>query len=323
MLGYNPNTILSVNPLHVGKYNPLHAHFAEQTRKTLSLMINILKNPMLSESNPGKDFPKLEKLLDEINSLSEQFLNDMQNRYKNKNGEQKIETVPYLQRVLDKNSNDTKMALDLFTPLFFAGVDTTHHVLAFLILNLAKHSDSQEKLYQELKQHVGDIQNFQEDHLRLPYLVHFLRESHRYSPPQYFFTFRKLPKSITLDGYEIPAETKLTMMLSPIQLDPDYVDEPDQFKPERWDSDQVLKRKGTPKEIIDHPLLAKPFGYGSRMCIGARLAEVELKMALAKLTLDWKVSLDANSPPYQIVQETMFAIRPFPKLVFEKRKSSW
>jgi len=137
-----------------------------------------------------------------------------------------------------------------------------------------------------------------------------------------FFTFRKLNKSITLDGYEIPAETKLTMMLAPIQLDPDYVDEPDQFKPERWDSDQVLKRKGTPKEIIDHPLLAKPFGYGSRMCIGARLAEVELKMALAKLALDWKVSLDANSPPYQIVQENLFAIRPFPKLVFEKRKSS-
>jgi len=130
-----------------------------------------------------------------------------------------------------------------------------------------------------------------------------------------------LDKPITLDGHEIPADTKFTMMLSAIQNDPDYVDAPDRFNPERWNPEEVAKRKGTPKEVLDHGLLAKPFSHGSRMCIGARVAELELKMAISKLVLDWKISLDPNSPPYLIVQQTLLSPSPFPKFVVTKRSN--
>jgi len=257
-------------------------------------------------------------MLDEMEESGQLFLSQMQKRYQEAKDEQ--ETFPFYKRLLERKTVDANTAVDMFSRFFFAGVDTTHHVLAFLILDLARHPESQEKLYQELKEQVGDIKNFNEDHLRLPYLSQFIRESHRYSPPQFFFTYRILENSITLDGEEIPAKTKFTMMLSPIQFDPEYVDEPDKFEPERWDLEQVAKRKGTPKEVLDHGLLAKPFSHGSRMCIGSRVAEVEMKMALSKLALDWKISLEPNSPPYKIVQGTLLSIVPFPKVVLTKRK---
>lgn len=44
------------------------------------------------------------------------------------------------------------------------------------------------------------------------------------------------------------------------------------------DFSEVDKRKGTTKEILDHRLLSTPFSFGARMCLGGRLAELEIKI---------------------------------------------
>ena len=52
------------------------------------------------------------------------------------------------------------------------------------------------------------------------------------------------------------------------QLD-EYFPNAKSFVPERW-------IKGDPQESHHHPYTLLPFGFGTRMCIGRRIAELEM-----------------------------------------------
>ena len=57
-----------------------------------------------------------------------------------------------------------------------------------------------------------------------------------------------------------------------------YYVEPDIFKPERW-------MKGTHAESVGKAgFKFLPFGFGPRMCIGRRVAELEMHLLLAKVS---------------------------------------
>ena len=48
-----------------------------------------------------------------------------------------------------------------------------------------------------------------------------------------------------------------------IGMDPKIVDEPEQFKPERWIGDEPINaRKGTPAEVLDSIMYRDPFSQG-------------------------------------------------------------
>lgn len=75
-----------------------------------------------------------------------------------------------------------------------------------------------------------------------------------------------------------------------------FFDDPEDFLPERWMSEEVASRKGTDKELIDHQLLKNPFSFGPRMCLGSRLAEMEIKALVARIVQDHEFILAADSP---------------------------
>lgn len=71
----------------------------------------------------------------------------------------------------------------------------------------------------------------------------------------------------------------------------EYFDDGKQFKPERW-----LRENGT-----INPFAHVPFGIGKRMCIGRRLAELQLQLAMCWVRRDkaqfslWIISVQAGS----------------------------
>lgn len=63
----------------------------------------------------------------------------------------------------------------------------------------------------------------------------------------------------------------------------EYVNDANIFKPSRWlkaASDQKL-----------HPFASLPYGYGARMCLGRRFADLEMQVLLAKVSdIEWKTN---------------------------------
>jgi cytochrome P450 len=52
-----------------------------------------------------------------------------------------------------------------------------------------------------------------------------------------------------------------------------FFKEPLKFNPDRWETDEI------------HPYAALTFGFGTRMCIGRRIAEQEIFMTIIKVNL--------------------------------------
>lgn len=226
-----------------------------------------------------------------------------------------LSTGSYLERVIRRGEMTPEEAATQVGSLLFAGVDTTSVFLQWFLYNLARNPTVQEKLREELDQ--VDLDELgPQGKLNLPYLKACYRETHRLTPVGTMVTFRRLEKDIVLSGYEIPAGTKLTFNIEAVQNDPKYVDDPLTFSPERWlDAES---RAGTPQELLDHKLLATPFSFGPRMCMGGRLAEVEMLAVVAVLVRDWRFELAEDCPDIGNVQHLMLQPDPMPSLVAQQ-----
>ena len=104
-------------------------------------------------------------------------------------------------------------------------------------------------------------------------------------------------------------------------MDPAYVDNPNEFKPERWLQDAVEGRKNTPQEIIDHPFFSDSFSQGARRCPGHRVASNELVILLSQWILDYKIRAPSQYKSYTDVPYTLtsVAVPLLPKLEFIPR----
>jgi cytochrome P450 len=222
----------------------------------------------------------------------------------------------YLSRLMQSGALSKKEAGFEVVGLLLAAVDTTANYMNWMILNLARNPDKQEALARELKEVLkgGD---FNKD-VQLPYLQAFYRETHRVTPVL-SGVYRSLTEDIVLEGFLIPAGTKLTMNTDAIQRDEKVVENPELFLPERWLASAVEARKGTASEVLDHRLLSSPFSFGPRMCLGARLAELEIKVLVARLVQDWEISIPAGAPPIGMKEYLFISPFPEPKFAMKRR----
>jgi len=203
--------------------------------------------------------------------------------------------------------------------LLLAGVDTTAYVLQWLYLNLASHPAAQTALAEELHAVLagGDLT---EDALdRLPYLRACIRESHRLTPPGPITGVRRLTRDVEMGGYPVPKGQRLSLNIIAFPMDPRFVEDPEEFRPERFLPDAVRARRGTPSEVIDHRLLRTPFGSGVRTCLGARLAEAEIMVLTARLVQDWEMGFE-GVPKWTRKQGLFVKADPFPQFQLKPRK---
>ncbi|XP_073010202.1 cytochrome P450 93G1-like [Typha latifolia] len=150
--------------------------------------------------------------------------------------------------------------LDIIT----AGSDSTAASIEWALAELINRPEIRRKLQQELDQVVGKRRLVDETDLpNLPYLQAVFKETMRLHPPAPILQ-RQSTKHIEVNGYDIPQGTILFVNIWSIGRDPNYWEDPLEFRPERFlDSD--VDMKGLHFQCI-------PFGSGRRGCPGMGLA---------------------------------------------------
>ncbi|MBX2827750.1 MAG: cytochrome P450 [Flavobacteriaceae bacterium] len=198
-----------------------------------------------------------------------------------------------------------KQLIDEITILFVAGHETTANALSFTTWLLGKHPEVQEKVFAEALAVSEETNNPIEQIQKLEYTKAVIDESMRLYPPAWI-TDRENLEDDTLGGYHIRKDTLVGISFYELHRHPDYWEEPDQFKPERFMGVQKKKNAG----------VYYPFGAGPRLCIGLGFAIYEMVLAVSHLVKNYKITTERES----ITLNPLITLKPLDTFVtFEKR----
>ncbi|URE44770.1 cytochrome P450 [Musa troglodytarum] len=114
----------------------------------------------------------------------------------------------------------------------------------------------------------------EEDIPNLPYLNCIINETLRLYPAGPLLVPHESSQDCTVGGYDVPRGTMLLVNAWAIHRDPNSWDEPEEFKPERFQCEGGQEEAG---------LRMLPFGSGRRKCPGEGLAMRVIGLALATL----------------------------------------
>ncbi|KAM3342116.1 cytochrome 81C13-like [Capsicum galapagoense] len=167
--------------------------------------------------------------------------------------------------------------------LFVAGTDTTSMTIQWAMRLLLAHPEAFHKLRAEIDSKVGNERFLNESDLtNLPYLHYVVNETLRLYPPVPLLLPHYSLEDSTVGGYDVPKHTILMVNAWAIHRAPELWDEPEKFKPERF---EVMEGE---KEGFSYKFV--PFGMGRRACPGAAMGLRTASLVLGSLIqwFDWK-----------------------------------
>jgi len=238
----------------------------------------------------------------------------------------------FLAAIGEEDALSEEEMTEILVVALIAALDATSALLNWSLVHLAMNPEVQDELRKEVEENIANagVESLTVDCFTRSnnvYLDAFLRESQRMTSPVGFNVGKEnLTGDVDIHGRTIPKGNMFILDSRSVGMDPDIVKDPDIFDPTRWSESEVRKRKGTPAEVLDHPLYKAPFSAGSRKCVGSRAANYEAKILLCQLVLDWKFSfVEKNGKKPGMWRDIEYyqglAIQPtVPELSFERRR---
>ncbi|KAJ6397975.1 hypothetical protein OIU77_018897 [Salix suchowensis] len=146
-----------------------------------------------------------------------------------------VDTLLVLELPEEKRKLEEGEMVTLCSEFLNGGTDTTSTALQWIMANLVKYPQIQEKLYMEIKGVVRDgEESIEEDELRkMPYLKAIILEGLRRHPPSHFVLPHAVTEDVVLDKYVIPKDGTVNFMVAEMGWDPKVWEDPMAFKPER------------------------------------------------------------------------------------------
>ena len=169
--------------------------------------------------------------------------------------------------------DDDDLVRDQMMTMLIAGHDTSTAQLSWTLYLLGAHPEWMARVQTEIRENLGSAAPTPENTRTLTVLDQVIKESLRLYPPIHVGN-RFTARDVELTGYTIPAGTRLMYSIYLVQRHPDFWEAPDQFRPERFASG--YQTRVTPFTYL-------PFGGGPRNCIGGSFAQLEARIALARL----------------------------------------
>ncbi|CAI5765261.1 25-hydroxyvitamin D-1 alpha hydroxylase, mitochondrial [Podarcis lilfordi] len=186
----------------------------------------------------------------------------------------------YLTYYLAQEKLSMKSIYGNVTELLLAGVDTISSTLSWSLYELSRHPEVQTALHKEIAAVMkGNAIPTAADVAQMPLLKAVVKEALRLYPVIPGNARVISDRDIQVGDYLIPKKTLITLCHYATSRDAKYFSNPNSFQPERW-----LR-----KDDAHHPYASIPFGFGKRSCIGRRIAELEVYLALSRILMHFEV----------------------------------
>ncbi|RDD36292.1 Cytochrome P450 10 [Trichoplax sp. H2] len=192
--------------------------------------------------------------------------------------------VDFLSYVIATGKLTRSEANVVMTELLFGGVDTTATTILWTLYNLGRNPHVQDKLRSEVRSVMKDCKEPDTGIIeKMPYLRSCVKETLRLQPIALALP-RAIDSDLVLSGYKVPAKTLVMIASYVMSRDESVFPNSSQYMPERW-----LRGSNREGYNSDSRFQYLPFGFGPRMCIGKRVAEMEIHTLLLKLILEYEI----------------------------------
>ncbi|XP_005406118.1 PREDICTED: phylloquinone omega-hydroxylase CYP4F2-like [Chinchilla lanigera] len=185
------------------------------------------------------------------------------------------------------SDEDIRAEADTF---MFEGHDTTASGLSWILYNLARHPEYQERCRQEVRELLRGREPEEiewDDLAQLPFLTMCIKESLRLHPPVTAVSRCCTQDVVLPDGRVIPKGVNCFISIFGTHHNPAVWPDPEVYDPFRFDPENIKDRS---------PLAFIPFSAGPRNCIGQTFAMAEMKVVLALTLLRFRVLPDDAEP---------------------------
>ncbi len=201
---------------------------------------------------------------------------------------------------------------DEMVTIFLAGHETIANAMTWTWYLLSQNPEVEQKFHEELDSvFTGNRAPTIEDIPALEFTRNVFAESMRLFPPVWALG-RKATEDCVIGERPIPKDSIILMSQYVTHRDPEYFDEPEKFKPERW----TLEMQ---ESLPDFAYF--PFGGGARKCIGEQFSWTEGILLLATFGREWRFRMDSAREPEPLFLLTLRPKRPL-NFVVEKRDSN-
>ncbi|CAI0418353.1 unnamed protein product [Linum tenue] len=174
------------------------------------------------------------------------------------------------------------------TEMYLAASGTLIVTMEWIMAELMRNPRVMQKVQKEVREKmIGKGKFLDEEGLEdLKYMNAVIKEAFRLHPVSPLLVPRESQEDVVVDGYMVPAKTKVMVNVWAIGRDSRYWADPETFYPERF-LDCSIDYKGRDFEFL-------PFGAGRRICPGLIFGMAIVKFGLANLLyhFDWKLPGD-------------------------------
>ncbi|KAB1669449.1 hypothetical protein ES319_1Z043600v1 [Gossypium barbadense] len=250
-----------------------HDRMVDLKSRLFELMLNLMMRMIAGKRYYGDDVAVVEEGTRFREIMRESFLWLEKSSLSTDEKKNMIEVMLSLQEQEPENYKDETIR-SLMMVLLLAGTDTSSGTVEWAMSFLLNHPQVLNKARIEIDTVVGQNRLIEESDLpNLPYLHCIINETFRIKPTGPLLVPHESSKECLVGGYRIPHGTMLLVNAWAIQNDPNNWEEPNVFRPERFEG----------LDPSNFAFRLMPFGNGRQRCPGEGLAMRMVGLTLGSL----------------------------------------